>query len=494
MPDGFAAGALRLFEPPRATAVVLAMLSLYTAGFLIFYPAGVTVADEGTYIRQAQLVLAGHTHVDLIDPFTGAAVEMRPISNYPLGTAILLLPFVALGGRDAAFLLPLLCTLVGVAATARWLQVAGRSPLWALLVLAYPATMVLGRVAMSEAPSLAVVALGLLLYWRGLSGGGAVWIASGFLAGFSLSLREANALLFAPLFLGSLVRRDTGWPSLVVGFALGLAMRLVSAWLFFGDPFFTKKPDPFSVASIAETAPIYLLSLLVLVPGGLFAGLAYRGARRPELVATVAVFVLLHLSYSYSAEASGWAKRLVLAPRYFIPLLPVLSFASAEVWPRLAERLRERASPAAVRRLEAGAGVALLASLTLLACLLVGVQRVHERWGAHQAVIRSAIYENTDEGSVIVTNWRATGKFIDLLYGDRVVLRRENLTPRDVERLVERSGAFYVVFLDRSDSEFWRRNAMENGLFLGRLRVERKPVLDLQATPSDRLRIWRVGR
>ena len=498
MPDGFAARAVRVFEPPWATRVLLAMLAVYACGFLLFYPPGVTVADEGTYIRQAQLILAGRTGVDIVDPFTGVTVEMRPINDYPLGTALLLLPFVALGGRDAAWLLPLICTAVGVVATARWLQEAGRSPLWALLVLAYPSMMVMGRVAMSEAPSLAVVALGLLLYWRGLSrapsrrSGG--WIAAGFLAGLSLAFREANVLLFAPLFLGSLVRGDRGWPALVAGGVAGISVRLLSAWLFFGDPFFTKTSDAFTLASIAATAPVYLFSLLVLVPGGLVAGLAYRGERRPEVVSTVALFVVFHLSYTYSAEPSGWAKRLVLGPRYFIPLLPLLAFTAGEVWPRLAARLRERASLPVRRRLEAAAGVALVGSLSLVACLLVGVQWAHARWAGDQAEIRSAIFDTTEEGSVIVTNWRATGKFIDLVYGNRVILPREKLTPEILRRLALRNASFYVVFLDRSDSEFWRHNAFDNEIFLANLGLEREVLLDLRVTPSDRLRIWRVTR
>jgi hypothetical protein len=271
-------------------------------------------------------------------------------------------------------------------------------------------------------------------------------------------------------------------------------VRGVSAGLFFGDPFFLKSPDAFSLSSIADTAPVYLLSLLVLVPGGLVAGLAYRGRRRPEIVVTVAAFVTLHLLYAYSAEPSGWVKRLVLGPRYFIPLLPVLAFASGEVWPRLAAWLRERAPLPRRRWLDAFGGAALVAALVALAFLLVGVQWVHGRWAGEQAAIRDAIYENTEEGSVIVTNWRATGKFIDLVYGNRVVLRREGLARPELHRLLEQSGSFYVVFLDRSDSEFWRRNALENKLFLALEVPRREPVLDLAVTGSDRLRIWRVTR
>ena len=397
----YASTGLRLFETRNATIALSILVILYGFTFFVFYPAAITVADEGTYIRQAQLMLAGSPAIEITDPFTGEAAELRPINRYPLGTALLLLPFVALGGPAAACLLSLLCTLAGVGLTGRWIHEQGRSPLFAALVLAYPATMVFGRVAMSEAPSLFLVALGFWLFWRGLSRGALFMAAAGFAAGASFAVREANLLLFAPLVLGSVLRRDAGWPALVFGVVVGVGVRGVSAWLFFGDPLFAKPADAFTLQAIISSAPLYLFCLLVLVPGGLIAAFAYRGDRRPELIASVAIFVVFHLSYSYSGEPSGWMKRLVLGPRYFIPLLPLLAFTAAEVWPRWASGVRARLPAGALwPQRVAGAGAA--AGIVLLAVLLVGVQWFHADWSRGQALIRSAIYEATPEGSVIV--------------------------------------------------------------------------------------------
>lgn len=498
MSDGFAASlagqGLRLFEPRNASRVLVALLIVYTLGFLVFYPATLTVADEGTYVRQAQLMIQGSTAVGLVDPFTGQPTEIRPINGYPLGTALLLLPFVALGGREAACILALLCTLAGVGLTGLLLRDEGKSPLWAALVLAFPATSVMGRVAMSEAPSLMAVALGLVLYFRSLSRESVpLLFAAGAVAGASFAIRETNVLLFAPLFLGSAVRRDHGWPLLVLGGVLGLTVRALSAWMFFGDPFFTKTPADFSIASIAQSAPIYLFATLVLVPGGLITAGAYRGRRRPEIVVTVLGFVLFYMTYSYTAESSGWAKRLVLGPRYFIPLLPMLALTAADVWPRWAAAIRGRLAERTARTAETAIGVVCVAGVAALAVALLAVQFVHAEWAEDQARVREAIYRNTEDGSVIVTNWKATGKFIDLVGGKRVILRRESVGRVHVARLLETQGAFYVVFLDRSDAAFWRRNAMDNALFVGQLRASKELILDLRVTPTDRLRIWRVS-
>ena len=452
-----------------------------------------SVVDENNYIRQAELILGGGPTITTDDPLTGKPVEFRSRNSYPLGTGLALAPFVAVGGRDAAPLLALLCVWLGVAATARWLYLAGYSPLWATLLLVYPATVIMGRVAMSEAPSLALAAVGAGLYWRGLSGRRAAFVAAGLVAGASLAFREANVLLFAPLFLGSVLRRDTGWPWLVVGGILGLCLRLVSAALFFGDPFYTKPPDPFSLAAIPRNLPLYATSLLLLVPGGLVAAFAYRGPRRPEIIATVVIFVVFHLTYGYAGEQSGWAKRLVLGPRYFIPLLPILAFTAAEVWPRWGTHLAERMSEQRLVALARAGSVALRGSLGMLAIGLLAAQWLHAGWGADQAAIRDAIYTKTSAGSVLVSNVRATGKFMDYVGGERRILDLERLHPSHLERLLESRGGYFLVLLQRSDSGFRRRQAFENEMRITRIPHAKDVIVDLQATPSDRLRIWRVG-
>jgi hypothetical protein len=358
-----------------------------------------------------------------------------------------------------------------------------------------------------------VTALGIWLFFRGSSRGTsrgssrgssgdeeprvAPWLAAGLLAGFSFGLREANALLFAPLFIGAVVRREKGWTFLVVGGALGLAVRGVAAWLFFDDPFHMKPPNAFSLTAIGQAAPLYLLCLLVLVPGGLISVAGYRGSRRPEIVTTVVLFVLVHLAYGYSGEESGWTKRLVLGPRFFIPLLPFLALTAAEVWPRWARQLWERRSPPKRATAARAASMVVVAALAATAVAIVGVQWAHAEWTRDQATIRDAIYANTHDGSVIVSNSRATGKFMDHLYGQRLVLNREKVAAVHLSQLLVRQGRFYLVFLDRTDSAYWRENAMGNARFLSSLarpiRDRAEPVLDLQVTPTDHLRIWRVG-
>ena len=63
---------------------------------------------------------------------------------------------------------------------------------------------------------------------------------------------------------------------------------------------------------------------------------------------------------------------------------------------------------------------------------------------------------------------------------------------RTAAALIARNEVFYLVLLDRTDSELWRRNARENAAYLGSFFPRPEMLIDLAVTPTDRLRIWEV--
>ncbi len=471
--------------------LLLAVLAIYAVAFAAFYPRAATNDDEARYVQQASLFLEGVTSLERVHPLTGERIAYWP-SRYPVGTSAALLPFVWAGGSGGAFLLPALSLVLGVVFTARWLREEGRSPAAALLVFGFPSCLVLGRVAMSDVPSLAIVALGLWLFWRGQDRGLPCWLASGFLAGASMCFRESNALPFAPFFAGALLRRDKGWWALLVGGLVGVGLRLFSSWLVFGDPLYAKESYKFEPETVLERLPLYALGLLVFVPGGLLAALAYRGRRWPELRIAVGLFVGLYLLQTHSTAETGLPKRLILALRYLIPVLPLLAFAAAEVVPRQWARALSALSERAQRRREGIAGAALALWIAGLAAAGAGVHAFLDRWGAAQARIGEALERHIEPDKVLLTNLPATLKFLDPRLRPFQPLSRFEVTPDDAARLAERHGDYYIAFLDRSDSAWWRTDREQNAEFLARLGLPLSLELDLQATPTDRLRIWRV--
>ena len=98
----------RLGDPRRAWLVVAALALVYVVTFAFSYPQVITVSDEESYLRQAQVIVQGERTVPA-NRLVPERQELPPASRYPLGTALFLAPFVSLGGWEAGFLCPFLC-------------------------------------------------------------------------------------------------------------------------------------------------------------------------------------------------------------------------------------------------------------------------------------------------------------------------------------------------------------------------------------------------
>ncbi len=477
---------------PRTTwRLVLALLLLYAVSFVAFYPSAVTNWDESMYINQTRLILDGGMTVSVVEPVSGETNEYLP-STYTVGPALLMTPLVWAAGWRGAFVIPCLSLLLAVFLTARWLADEQRSPIFAALVLGFPPALVMGRVAMSDVPSVAAVALGLWLFWRGLDRGERWWLASGFVAGASLLFRASNALVFAPLYAGTVLRGDKRCWALVVGGLVGVALRLLAMDYFFGDALYDRSRYRFAPHTIEERLPLYLLGLLILVPGGLLFSLAYRGRRRPEVIVTILLFFAFYLFQKHSTATTGVAKRIVLALRYFIPLLPLMAFAMAESMPRLWQRARERWPRPSVR-LEPALAALLALWLAGVASAALAVHPLFHRWSAGQAGIRSEIARHVAPDAVFVTNLPATRKFLDEISRKYEPVDRSHFEPQDVPELAQRYGEVYLVLLDRSDSAYWRRDMERNAAYVAELEPIPEPLVDRYLTSTDRLRIWRIA-
>jgi hypothetical protein len=287
------------------------------------------------------------------------------------------------------------------------------------------------------------------------------------------------------------LRWDRGWGWLLLGGLLGTGLHLLGNQALFGDPFFVRGQVfyPFD-ANVSSRLWLYLVGLLVFVPGGLVIALGYRGRRRVEILSTIVAFFAFYLFQSYGMTESGLAKRIVIALRYFLPLLPVLAFAMAETLPRWLERLAWSRRRTAAFETRAGA-----LAVLWIGGVALGAVTVHPglaRWSASQAEIRDAIERAVPRDAVMVGNGAAIRKFIDEYSRDYVTLARRDLSPEQARALIDRHGGFHVVFLDRSDSEYWREDAVRNAEFVAQLPGSATLLVDLRPTATDRLRIWRV--
>ena len=471
--------------------IVLVMLS-YVAAFLWWYPPTIINMDESAYVRQAYLLLDGRSTADVLNLFTGETTSIRP-SNFPPGTAALLALFVAVGGWKVAFLASFCALLATVLITARWLVADGRSPLFALLIAGFPPALAFGRMTTSDVPSAAVVAVGLYLFWKGLDGRRIPWLLSGFIAGASMLFRETNVVLFAPLFAGALLRRDPGWPALLIGGAAGVTLRAIVSYAAFGSVFFLKDPAyGFSLANVSRNLGVDALGLLVLIPAGLLVAVSYRGRRRPEVIVAIGLFVGVYLSFGYTAEESGYLQRLLLRLRFYIPLLPLLAFIAAEVLPRWwTAALLHRSRAVAARSARIGRWVVIFWAVGI-AAIAIGVNISLYRYGIGQSRVRDLIYSHTPDRAIIVTNLRMTQRYIQDYFGPRQVVDREGRQSRDVHVLADRHGEVYVVLFDRNTSDYLKQHSLENAEFVERIEHPMEVVLDEPTSDTERIRIWRI--
>src|SRR5262249_51118788 len=229
--------------PPRARAteraIVFGALLLYVASFAVLPPTVLSVSDEASYVRQAQALASGRVTVEKRDPLTGERLRVLP-STYAVGTSAIQVPFVWLGGWRAAALASVVSLVGTVLLVMRWLELEGKSPLFALIVLGFVPALVMGRIAMRDGPNMAVTTAGLVFLFRSDGKSFGDWLLAGLFAGGSLLFRETNVLLFLPIFAGAVFRRERNWPALLLGTLLGGAPRPLSAYLITGEPFFVR--------------------------------------------------------------------------------------------------------------------------------------------------------------------------------------------------------------------------------------------------------------
>jgi hypothetical protein len=356
--------------------------------------------------------------------------------------------------------------------------------------MGFPAALVMGRTAMSDVPSLALTGAGLLFFWRGLDRSAWWSLASGVCAGLSLTVREPNVLVFTPFYLGAVIRRDRNVGALILGGLLGSAIRPLGNWIIFGDPFFARESSGFfDPHALSTNLPKYLVGLLILVPGGLVAGLLYKGRRAIEVRSCVALFVGFYLVYNYSGSPSGWLKGTILGQRFFLPLLPVLAFALAEFVPRCWRRVVERPNRAWLRPV---AGIVVAGWVFAILCISGGVHAYMSRWSRSQAAMRNHIEALVEFDKPLVANLNLAEKTIDRFDFKFVPVDRTTVDSEALLELAERHGRLYVVLIDRSETDYFLEDSRRNDALLASLTGRAELLLEDQTGPDERIRIVRV--
>jgi len=405
-------------RPERSRDDVLFLLgvTLWVAVILATWPRAVSFGDELGYVGRAKLILEGHLSYvpnSIAGWYETERGTMAP--KYPLLQSLLLLPFGALGPR-AMFALAVLGA-VWLAATARAvLRSWGKSPAFALLVLAHPTIVILARTTMAD---LGQAAAALSAWWalrRGRGVATMAWLT------LLVALKPTGAVLALAIVAGEALRaraalrardaatvRRFAWS--VAGGLSGLALLVACNYLSNGHAWFDYthagpgKP-PFSASYAAAVVPSHVVTVLLLPPL-LVAGAVTYWRRRELAPLVVSAAFLAMMSVYYFVDAAPKAiETLVIAPRIILPAVVFLLLG----WIAWLDDLRAGAwrgrAPDAAPSPPVGRVLgALLVAVPVVVC--VGVSARHARYQRAMGSIRdiaSALADSYGERTLGVTS------------------------------------------------------------------------------------------
>jgi hypothetical protein len=470
------------YRPVWVHAVLLA----FVIGFALFPPRLLLIVDELHYVTQAVAFSSGSRTIAGADPLVPAN-PLRVASNYPPGTSLLQAPLVWVAGWKAAAALSALALIVMTLVTMRWLRENEMNAEFAVLIPGFFAALFFGRVAMSDIPSAAVVAVSLWLLWR--ADRGWVWsFCAGLAGGLNFIFRELSVVLLAPVFVGAVARKKCVPWALILGGVAGIAVRLALSEALFGSALYVRDPGyGFSLSNSIRNAPLYAAILLIMFPLGGLLPFLYRGPRRAELVLGISLYVGMLLLYDYGGvHESGRARGLILVARYLIPALPIFALMAADVFPRLLRSL-----PPRVQRLALTLSPAFF---VLIGALAFGVHPLIRRQEREPLSVVTAIQRSAPEGIPVVTNHHATLKYLSPIYGIHPLILRSYISAADIPAFYQTHKRLTVIFLDRDDSAMFREDAKQNGVFLSSLqgRCSWRVVHDAMHGPGARLRVLSI--
>ncbi len=297
----------------------------YLLLFAIFFPKHIFMHAEISYLNRAFDLT--EQFKDLSDYNFLKGTRFNNIQfNYPLGTSFLVASFIIFFGKKSIFSIGAVCLLASYYLIWKTLK-KNKLPVFASLLcfFFFPAVL-MSRTLMPEMPSLLICSLFTFIYLSDFKNRNVKMLIVSFLAGLSIWFRETNILLFAILLIGPLFKNPSFIFSLIPGFLLGLLPRLQSSDLVYGNPLFLiQNPGRFSFNHVWGNLPIYSIVFIFFFPLGLYFIFNIRNKKYRLFQLTAILYFVFHLIYGYNPTPLGDLKTIMLSPRFFVPLIPIMA-------------------------------------------------------------------------------------------------------------------------------------------------------------------------
>jgi hypothetical protein len=323
-----------------SNGLLIAIGCLYALIYIVFWPPINTSMDEGAYLGMAYAMRQGTVYLDEAGVSAPMSYQVggHRVIQYPPGMSALLAVF-SIGGWNAALGINLLSHLLGYAvviAILRRLQLPG---VGAVLYLLHPTAVIYSRTVMSDVTSGTLTALIFLCYLR------RYWGAVGLLIGASVLIRTANGLMLPLLCIAVIAEllfldpanrvKIVEWKKWIfppAQIVMGCLPLLLFAYLYQrvvqggGWSRYTSD-DMFGPQHLPHVLPNYLLAMLIVFPGMVFAPLLYRREGRAGLLALCGGFLLFYSCFYFQdATGSRW-ESFIIGQRYLLVVMPLFVVA-----------------------------------------------------------------------------------------------------------------------------------------------------------------------
>jgi hypothetical protein len=398
----------------RDDVLFLVGVALWVAVIAVTWPRALSFGDEVGYVGRTKLMLRGHLSYVPDSPGVWVPTDRGLVGKYPLFQSLLLAPFAAVWPR-AMFALGVVEAVILALIARAILRSWGKSPLWALLVLAHPTIVILARTTMADLgqATATVGAWWALRRGRGLAT--VAWLA------ILMALKPTGAVLALGVVAGealssraALLARDPAtWRRLawgvaggVAGFGVVLACNFIANGRAWFD--YTHSPTgapPFELRDFPLVAPKHAASVLLMPPLLALGALAYWRRRELAPLVVSAGFFAMMCVYYYVDFGVNAFETLVLAPRLLLPVIAFLLVGYAGLLADLAARFG--GTPPAAEGTTPAPRAWLAAALLVMPLSVVGgVSLRHARYQRDMGIVRdvaSAVADAHGEGTLGLT-------------------------------------------------------------------------------------------
>jgi hypothetical protein len=368
--------------PHRRTALLALGMVLWVAVNAWTWPTAMSFGDEVGYVGQARVFMEGRIRPTATDPGIWHTSPTRGLyAKYPLVHPAILASFMSVTPR-AAFVIGIAAALALALVAARVLRSWGEDPLWALVMLAQPAIVVVSRTLMADVLISATLVGAHFALRRGRLRAAAALIAA------TMVLKPTGPLLACLLLAGEglmsradlLARRAPairrlawGGAGLLVGGTLVMALNGLAN----GTPFYGYHERVASVnfgpRFLATAGLAHAKSLLLNPPLLLLGAWPYWRRRDFGPVLVIAGLCGLMSVYYFVDWGRNRADSLVLSQRLILPAVAFLIVGYVSCLQEILRRL-----PGALRIWAQRLAAAALLILPSVAAYEIGKR--HRRW------------------------------------------------------------------------------------------------------------------